>query len=238
MASGCAQDTRRKYSIILKDHHPIFQSVPIMDIERCIQIMGMSHNRENNTFTDSFITETPQRSTQHSPLRSLDPNPSILHQQNVLKSPINTPKWHRQTSPNQSLNANVQSLRIQNNKLQIDNNTLTIANRKLTTQKTTLQTKLDNLKAMKHKQTIQINNIQKAKDQIESRFAKLNRAYIDAVNDLNLLRAQNTTYEHNMAKMHTKYDSLRQWNRIRRVRPFKLLSINTNVIMQLPTGYN
>eukprot|EP01083_Nonionella_stella_P205375 747942_1 len=113
MASGCAQDTRRKYSIILKDHHPIFQSVPIMDIERCIQIMGMSHNRENNTFTDSFITETPQRSTQHSPLRSLDPNPSILHQQNVLKSPNNTPKSRRQTSPNQyshALDANVQSL--------------------------------------------------------------------------------------------------------------------------------
>eukprot|EP01083_Nonionella_stella_P205374 747941_1 len=120
----------------------------------------------------------------------------------------------------------------------IENPKQQITNRKLTTQKTTLQTKLDNLKAMKHKQTIQINNIQKAKDQIESRFAKLNRAYIDAVNDLNLLRAQNTTYEHNMAKMHTKYDSLRQWNRIRRVRPFKLLSINTNVIMQLPTGYN
>eukprot|EP01083_Nonionella_stella_P192279 710922_1 len=63
---------------------------------------------------------------------------------------------------------------------------------------------------MKHKQTIQINNIQKAKSQIESRFAKLNRAYIDAVNDLNLLRAQNTTYQQNMPKMHTKYDSLRQ----------------------------
>eukprot|EP01083_Nonionella_stella_P205378 747946_1 len=92
----------------------------------------------------------------------------------------------------------------------IENPKQQITNRKLTTQKTTLQTKLDNLKAMKHKQTIQINNIQKAKDQIESRFAKLNRAYIDAVNDLNLLRAQNTTYEHNMAKMHTKYDSLRQ----------------------------
>eukprot|EP01083_Nonionella_stella_P300007 1021980_1 len=87
----------------------------------------------------------------------------------------------------------------------IENPKQQITNRKLTTQKTTLQTKLDNLKAMKHKQTIQINNIQKAKDQIESRFAKLNRAYIDAVNDLNLLRAQNTTYEHNMAKMHPKY---------------------------------
>eukprot|EP01083_Nonionella_stella_P196289 722396_1 len=50
----------KKKARVLKDHHPVFQSVPIMDIERCIQIMAMSHNRENNTFTDSFTTETPQ----------------------------------------------------------------------------------------------------------------------------------------------------------------------------------
>eukprot|EP01083_Nonionella_stella_P192280 710923_1 len=90
---------------------------------------------------------------------------------------------------------------------------------------------------MKHKQTIQINNIQKAKSQIESRFAKLNRAYIDAVNDLNLLRAQNTTYQQNMPKCiqnTTHCDRvLRSANRIRRVQPFKLLSINTNVIQMV-----
>eukprot|EP01083_Nonionella_stella_P138582 421700_1 len=56
---------------------------------------------------------------------------------------------------------------------------------------------MDNMKVTKHKQTIQINNIQKAKDQIENRFAKLNRAYIDAVNDINLLRTRNTKYELN-----------------------------------------
>eukprot|EP01083_Nonionella_stella_P116083 344659_1 len=160
----------KKKALVLKDHHPVFQSVPIMDIERCIQIMGMSHNRENNTFTESFTTETPQRSTGRSPLRSLDPNSPILHQQNVLKSPDLS---HRQLYSNQSpraLNANVQSLRIQITKLQT-------ANRKLITENTILQSKID--------------NIRKAKDQIENRLTK-------AVNDINLLRAQNRMYKQNI----------------------------------------
>eukprot|EP01083_Nonionella_stella_P167680 564259_1 len=145
----------KKKARVLKDHHPVFQYVPIMDIERCIQTMGMSHNRENNTFTQSFITETPQRSTQRSPLHSLDANSSILATKRI--EIISQPNICKSISTCIECQiANVQSLKIQNNKLQINNKTLTIENRRLITQNTTLQTKLDDMKAMKHKQTIQM----------------------------------------------------------------------------------
>eukprot|EP01083_Nonionella_stella_P019752 54824_1 len=47
----------RKKANVLKHEYDPFKDVPIMDIERFIQVMGQLHNRENDTFSDSYVAE-------------------------------------------------------------------------------------------------------------------------------------------------------------------------------------
>eukprot|EP01083_Nonionella_stella_P243812 849229_1 len=47
----------RKKTKVLKHEYDPFKDVPIMDIERFIQVMGQLHNRENDTFSDSYVAE-------------------------------------------------------------------------------------------------------------------------------------------------------------------------------------
>eukprot|EP01083_Nonionella_stella_P019750 54822_1 len=47
----------KKKAKVLKHEYDRFKHVPIMDIERFIQVMGQLHNRENDTFSDSYVAE-------------------------------------------------------------------------------------------------------------------------------------------------------------------------------------
>eukprot|EP01083_Nonionella_stella_P104618 300105_1 len=131
----------KKKAIVLKKEHDAFKDIPIMDSGRFIQMMGQRHNRENDTFSDSYVDEQCNETNVNdcdintqilrhprSPLTNIDTNTLYtreLCERNDDKQArlchYNTPTSRYRTAPNKSplrgANAKINSLRIQNNKL-------------------------------------------------------------------------------------------------------------------------